>query len=308
MAVLGPYGYVLSVPDIAPGVKFYTDAGLEASVQGKVARFTCPGQSHESITLVGGVAKKTIHHLILRADPTLFDDVRRAVPAGGGQLIDAPAGFPKEGIWLKDPHGLCIHLVDAPVDAPLKAGEPFEINAPGRLVRQNRSAMLAKKLQSAIKPRRLGHVLLFSPDVLRTVKFFTEVLGMRLADRSQDIIAFLCARRASDHHIVALAKSPGVGFHHASFQVATPDEVGRAGRALIANGNKGNWGFGRHTIGSNFFHYIQDPWGSWFEYYSDIDYISDHDFWTPTNYDLEDSLENWGPELPHDFVHNYEVA
>jgi hypothetical protein len=38
----------------------------------------------------------------------------------------------------------------------------------------------------------------------------------------------------------ALAKSPGVGFHHASFQVATPDEVGRAGRALIAKGNKGN--------------------------------------------------------------------
>jgi catechol 2,3-dioxygenase-like lactoylglutathione lyase family enzyme len=308
MAVLGPYGFVLNVPDIAPGVKFYADAGLEVSVQGNVARFTCPGQNRESITLVGGAAKKTIHHLILRADPTLFDAVRRAVPAGDGQLIDAPAGFPTEGVWLKDPHGLCIHLLDAPADAPLKTAEPFEINAPGRLVRQNRSAMLAKQAQAVINPRRLGHVLLFSPDVLRTVKFFTEALGMRLADRSQDIIAFMCARWASDHHVVALAKSPGVGFHHASFQVATPDDVGRAGRALIAKGNKGNWGFGRHTIGSNFFHYIQDPWGSWFEYYCDIDYISDHDFWTPTNYDLEDSLENWGPELPHDFVHNYEVV
>jgi catechol 2,3-dioxygenase len=308
MAVLGPYGIVLNVPEIAPGLKFYTDAGLEAAVEGNVARFSCVGQTHECITLVGGAAKKTIHHLILRADPARFDEVRRAVPTGGGQLIESPAGFPENGVWLKDPHGLVIHLLDAPADAPLKAGATFEINAPGRLVRQNRSAMLAKKLQAEVKPQRLGHILLFTPDVPRSVKFLTEVVGMGLADHAQDVIAFLCARRASDHHVVALAKSPGIGFHHASFQVATPDDVGRAGRALISKGNKGNWGFGRHTIGSNFFHYIQDPWGSWFEYYSDIDYISDHDFWTPTNYGMEDSLDNWGPELPHDFVHNYEVA
>ena len=69
----------------------------------------------------------------------------------------------------------------------------------------------------------------------------------------------------------------------------------------------GDWGFGRHTIGSNFFHYIQDPWGSWFEYYSDMDHIADYSLWTPTNYAMEDSLASWGPEVPHDFVHNYEV-
>ena len=64
---------------------------------------------------------------------------------------------------------------------------------------------------------------------------------------------------------------------------------------------------GRHTIGSNFFHYIQDPWGSWLEYYSDMDFIDDHAQWSPTNYALEDSLVNWGPAVPHDFVHNYEA-
>jgi catechol 2,3-dioxygenase len=99
---------------------------------------------------------------------------------------------------------------------------------------------------------------------------------MGLADRAQDIIAFCCARKASDHHVLAFAKSPGIGFHHASFQVGDPDEVGRYGRALIEQTGKGDWGFGRHTIGSNFFHYIQDPWGSWFEYYSDIDFIDDY--------------------------------
>ncbi len=121
------------------------------------------------------------------------------------------------------------------------------------------------------------------------------------------MIAFCCAVKASDHHVVAFAKSPGVGFHHGSFQVNDPDEVGRGGRALVEKAGKGDWGFGRHTIGSNFFHYIQDPWGSWFEYYSDMDFIDDYDLWTPTNYSMEDSLANWGPAVPHDFVHNYEV-
>jgi predicted enzyme related to lactoylglutathione lyase len=213
MAVLGPYGIVLSVPDLAPGIKFYTDAGLEVAVDGNIARFTCAGQKRESITLIGGAERKSIHHLILRADKSRFDEVRRTVPANGGQLIDAPAGFPAGGVWLKDPHGLRVHLLDAPADAPLKAAtEPFEINAPGRVVRQNRSAMLAKKQLHDVRPQRLGHVLLFTPDVLRSVQFFSDALGMGLTDRAQDVIAFMCARRESDHHVVAFAKSPGIVF------------------------------------------------------------------------------------------------
>lgn len=307
MCVLGPLGVVLSVPDLGPGIKFYTDAGLEARVEGDVARFFCAGQRHESITLLGGAQRKRIHHLLLRADPQRFDEARRAIVANGGNLIDAPAGFPANGVWLEDPHGLRVQLLDVPAEAPLQPVEPFAINAPSRLVRRNRSAMLAKSSLGEVKPLRLGHVLLFTPDVARSVQFFTDALGMGLADRSQDVVAFMCARRDSDHHVVAFAKSSATGFHHASFQVATPDEVGRGGCRLIGKGHTGNWGFGRHSIGSNFFHYIQDPWGSWFEYYADIDYISDYSQWTPTNYPLEDSLENWGPPPPHDFVRNYEA-
>ena len=156
----------------------------------------------------------------------------------------------------------------------------------------------------------MGHILVFTPDVpdvLGSVDFVTNALGMGLADRAQDVIAFCCARSRSDHHVVAFAKSPGIGFHHASFQVADPDEVGRGGRTLVEKSKRGDWGFGRHTIGSNFFHYIQDLWGSWFEYYADMDHIDDYDLWTPTNYEIADSLANWGPEPPKDMVRNYEV-
>ncbi len=305
MAVTGVLSFALEVPDVAPGVAFYTDAGLVADVEGQTARLRCTGQERDSIVLLGGAPAKQIHHIALRVDSLdgMADDVVRA----GGAVVAAPAAFADAGLWVTDPHGMLIHLVEHAGDAAIDALPPFEINAPGRLVRKSRSAMLPSTAYGPVVPRRLGHVLVFSPDVLASVAFMSDGLGMGLADRAQDVIAFTCARRDSDHHVVAFAKSPGIGFHHASFMVADPDEVGRGGRALLAKAGRGDWGFGRHTIGSNFFHYIQDPWGSWFEYYSDMDHIEDHALWTPTNYAMADSLASWGPEVPHDFVHNYEV-
>ena len=305
MAVLGALSLTLEVPDLELGIKFYTDAGLIAEVDGDVARLRCEGQDRHSVMLVAGYPRKRLHHISLRADD--LDVIAARVPQHGGRLVAAPNGFEDNGLWVEDPNGMLIHLSERPSDPELIAAAPFEINGPGRVIRKRRSAVLPQASYPAAKPLRLGHILVFTPDVLKSVAFVTDALGMGLADRAQDIIAFTCARKDSDHHVVAFAKAPGVGFHHASFQVDNPDEVGRGGRALLAKSGRGDWGFGRHTIGSNFFHYIQDPWGSWFEYYSDMDHIDDYSLWTATNYGMEDSLASWGPAVPHDFVHNYEV-
>lgn len=307
MAVLEAYRVALEVPDLAPGIAFYEDAGFDVTTQGARALVRCKGANHASLILIGGAPRKRLHHIALRADPAQFDAVRAAVSGLGGAVVEAPDGF-DDGLWVIDPHGVLVGLIDAPAPATLAANpKPFAINEPGRTVRIRRSAMPPRSRAAEPLPLRLGHILLFSPDVPKSVAFFTQALGMGLADHAGDVIAFCCARKESDHHVVAFAKSPGIGFHHASFQVKDPDEVGRAGAALLAKAGRGDWGFGRHTIGSNFFHYIQDPWGSWFEYYSDMDYIDDYALWSPTDYAMEDSLANWGPALPHDFVHNYEA-
>ena len=305
MPVLGPLSFALEVPSLDAGVTFYIDAGLEAASDGSVARLRCRGQENHCVILIGGAPRKRLHHVALRA--TALDEMARSVTAAGGCVIDAPAGFDDLGLWVEDPQGIVYHLVDCPGDPELEDAPPFEINAPGRIVRTRRSAILPAAAYPAARPRRLGHVMLFTPDVMASVAFVTEGLGMGLADHAQDVIAFTCAKQNSDHHVVAFARSPGVGFHHASFQLVDPDEVGRAGRALLSRAGKGDWGFGRHTIGSNFFHYIQDPWGSWFEYYSDMDHIDDYALWNPTNYAMDDSLASWGPDVPADFVHNYEA-
>ena len=306
MAVLGVVSVTLEVPELEPGIKFYTDAGLVAAASGGgVAKFCCKGQERPSVVLIGGAPYKRLHHISLRAAD--LEGIRAAVAPHGGKVVDAPEGFDQTGLWVEDAHGMLIHLEERPAEPTPEPAEPLTLNLPGRRVRVGRSAMLPRHRYERANPLRLGHVLVFTPDVHESVAFMTGALGMGLADRAQDVIAFTCARRNSDHHVVAFAKSPGVGFHHASFEVSGPDEVGRGGSELLEKTGKGGWGFGRHTIGSNFFYYIQDPWGSWFEYYADIDYIEDHSLWTPTNYAMEDSLANWGPGVPSDFVHNYEV-
>lgn len=307
MTVLGLSSVALEVADVEAGIDFYERAGLRAERTDQGAALRCPDQDQPAIILVAGAARKRLHHVRLRADLSGVGVLADKVAAGGGVVIEPPVGCEPTGLWVRDPHGVTIHLAPDPEPASLRTAPDFAINAPGRLVRTDRSAMLPRAHTPPVAPLRLGHVLLFTPDVPASIAFFTEALGMGLADKSADVIAFLCSRHGSDHHVVAFAKSPGVGFHHASFQVEGPDEVGRAGAALAAASERGDWGFGRHTIGSNFFHYIQDPWGSWFEYYSDIDYIGDYPRWRPTDYALEDSLANWGPALPHDFVTNYEV-
>jgi catechol 2,3-dioxygenase-like lactoylglutathione lyase family enzyme len=306
MPVLGSHSVTLEVPNLDEGIRFYRDAGLEADVSGDIAHLRCMGQEREAIVLLGGHQRKRLHHVTLRADG--LEDIALAVPPAGGKIVDPPEGFPAEGLWLTDPNGMLIRLLDCDGDIPLTQAPAYEINGPGRTQRIGRSAMKPHTSYPPASPLRLGHVLVFTPDTMKSVRFVTEALGMGLADRAQDVIAFTCAVRASDHHVLAFAKSPAVGFHHASFQVVDPDEVGRNGCALAEKAGRGDWGFGRHTIGSNFFHYIQDPWGSWFEYYADMDFIDDHSSWTPKVYEMEDSLANWGPQVPQDFVHNWEVG
>ena len=52
---------------------------------------------------------------------------------------------------------------------------------------------------------------------------------------------------------------------------------------------------------------FRDPWGSYSEYSSDIDYIPVTCDWEAGDHPAEDSLYLWGPELPKDFVTNYEA-
>ena len=112
---------------------------------------------------------------------------------------------------------------------------------------------------------------------------------------------------ASDHHLVALAKSHAPGLHHTSWDVGSLDDVGNGAEQMRTAGFDQGWGVGRHVLGSNYFHYVRDPWGSYAEYSCDIDFVP-HDLeWPAADHPPHDSFYVWGPAVPEDFVTTFEV-
>ena len=208
-----------------------------------------------------------------------------------------------DDLWLRNPDGTPVQLVIGPKVSPsgkrAPAGAPSQISA-------GIGAAPARSKVSPVQPSHLSHVLFFTPDVKRMVAFCRDVLGMRLSDHSGDLIAFVHGVHGSDHHLVAFAKSHAPGLHHSSWDVASINEVGLGSEQMRNAGHTQGWGVGRHVLGSNYFYYVRDPWGSYAEFSHDIDFVPADVDWPAADHPPHDSLYVWGPALPEDFITNHE--
>jgi catechol 2,3-dioxygenase-like lactoylglutathione lyase family enzyme len=295
----------LTVPDATVGRKFYSDFGLEGREEGKRVIMRCHGRDQDQVILVEG-KKKRMHHIAFGAHAEAIAGLKKRLELNATQLLDAPRESPGDGIWFRDPDEVLINVRAAEPAQWLPAPE-WKINNPGHLNRVGVAGHPPRDMP--VRPRRLGHTLRFTPNLEKQIDFYTRVVGMRLSDRAQDIVAFLrSGEGGSDHHLLAFLKSDQPGYHHASFEVSNLDELGMGACRLLDKGYRDGWGFGRHVIGSNFFHYIRDPWGSLAEYFCDIDYIPGDMDWKPKDYRAQDSLYAWGPDVPEDFGRNFEAA
>jgi len=293
----------LTVPDAAVGKKFYGDFGLESRDDGKRVVMRCHGRDQDQVVLVED-RKKRMHHICFGARADAIAGLEKRLEKNGTRLVDAPKETPGDGVWFRDPDEVLVNVRVAE-PAPWADAPEWKINNPGHL---NRVGVPGHPSRAApVRPRRLGHTLRFTPNLDRMTDFYLRVVGMRLSDRSPGIIAFLrSGEGGSDHHVLGFIKDDRPGYHHASFEVGNIDELGMGACRLLDKGYRNGWGFGRHVIGSNFFHYIRDPWGSLVEYFCDIDYIPDGAEWKPKDYRAEDSLYAWGPNVPEDFGRNFE--
>ncbi len=294
-------GFNLSVPNLTDASKFYEAFGLELrNEQNGFGLFT-DGHSHRW----GGVTEgptKTLSHLSFGAFDDDFERLRARLSANNVKQIDAPAGFESNGIWFRDPDGTLLQIRVAPKSSPNEKSSFAAVSAPPGV----QGAPFRSKAP-VVRPRRLAHVLVFSTDVLRSADFYQRVLGLRLSDHSGDGIAFMHGIHGSDHHMLAFAKSNAPGLHHLSWDVGSVNDVGLGASQMADRGFTAGWGLGRHVLGSNYFHYVRDPWGSYCEYSADIDYIpADHD-WDSGDRPGEDAFYLWGPNPPADFVVNYEA-
>lgn len=293
--------FVLAVPDVAKAQEFYSVFGLDAQAEGDQLALKTAADGYRWGRVVAG-ARKAMGHISFHCFEEDLPRFRAHVEAQGIRLLDPPPGFDSNGLWLRDMDDMLVEIrVGAKTSPDEKA--PMELaptpagirNAPYR------------RLAHASAPRRLSHILRFTPDVDRAVAFYSRIIGLRLSDRSADVIAFLHGIHGSDHHLIAFAKSNAPGMHHLSWDVPSIDAIGLGAMTMADRGYAKGWGFGRHVLGSNYFHYIQDPWGSFSEYSCDIDYVPSTMDWEGVDHPLEDGFYLWGANPPPDFVHNHEA-
>ena len=294
--------FVLGVPKVELAQDFYGAFGLDAGNEGGQLALRTAGDGYRWGRVIEA-PRKTMHHVAFHCFEEDLPRFKTHVEAQGVRLLDAPPGFEGNGLWLRDPDGLLIEIRVGPKTSPDEKAAlvPAPATATGR-----RNAPY-RRLAVREKPRRLSHILRFTPDVPRAIAFYERVIGLRLSDKSADVIAFMHGVHGSDHHVMAFAKSPAPGLHHLSWDVPSVEAIGLGAMEMFAKGYRDGWGLGRHVLGSNYFHYMRDPWGSWCEFSCDIDYVPATMDWEGIDHPLEDGFFLWGPEPPPYLIENTEA-
>jgi catechol 2,3-dioxygenase-like lactoylglutathione lyase family enzyme len=291
----------LVVPNMKQAEDFYTVFGLDLRAKGNRFEVHTMGSRHRWGTITEG-ANKQLSHLSFGVFEDDFAAFKERMQRLGVEQLNSPPGFESNGFWFRNPDGLLLELRVAEKSSPNeKSSFAMPSSPPGT------QGSYGRNHAPGVQPRRLAHILIFTSDVPTSIAFYQRALGLRLSDRSGDGIAFMHGIHGSDHHILALVKSEGPGLHHLSWDVGSINEIGLGAMQMADKGFSAGWGLGRHVLGSNYFHYVRDPWGSYSEYSADIDYIPANCDWQAEDNPPHDSFYVWGPTPPTDFAVNYEI-
>jgi len=294
--------FSLNVPDMAVAEKFYGSFGIDVEAESAKLLLRAGGNKHASAVIVEG-PRKGLRYLSFGAFEDDFPRFKERLDRLKVPRFDPPPGYDSNGLWFRDPDGNLVEIKVAEKVSPNQK-TPFSLTSTPGGIRGTKG----RADQSTVRPRRLAHVLIFTTDVGRAIQFYHEVVGLRLTDRGGPAIAFMHGIHGSDHHMLAFGLSSAPGFHHASWGVEGINEVGLGAMQMADCGFNDGWGLLRHVLGSNYSHYVKDPWGSYCEYTCDIDYIPANCDWEAGQHDPSDAIYLWGPNLPEDFIVNHEVA
>ncbi len=287
----------LGVPDVAPVARYYEEFGLMPLGGGRFA--TADGG--EQLRLVSAPTRRLLE-LGIGADDA--DDLGRI--ARGLDRLGVASDAGADTLVANDP-GTGVRVVVRVTERMRQAATAVAAyNGPGRIDRKTARADAIER-ETAVRPRKLGHVVLGSVDFPASQRFFVEGVGFKVSDTIDGLASFL--RCSTDHHNLLVQPAPVPFLHHSSWQVDDVDEIGRGAHAMLAaDPGRHVWGLGRHHIGSNFFWYLKDPAGNFSEYYADLDCILEDQLWKPGVWEGSKGLYNWGPPPPMSFLSPDDLA
>ena len=287
----------MGVPNVAQTAAYYTDFGLTGEADGWFATQDAGRQ----LRIVPAPTRRLVE---VRIGVDTPDDL--AAAASRLKRLGVDAAIRDTALTAYDKATAVRAVLEI---APRLVQDPqpaTAYNGPGRAERTGtRAPGLLRTGQ--VRPRKLGHAVVGTPDLDGTTAFFREGLGFKASDYVKDHGAFL--RCSTDHHNILVLAAPVTYLHHTSWQVDDVDDIGRGAAAMLEDHPERHvWGLGRHHAGSNFFWYLKDPAGTFSEYYSDMDCIVEDQLWTPEVLEGAKGLFNWGPPPPPSFLAPEDLA
>ena len=297
-------GVELTDPAPADVAGFYERVwGLERVAAAGESVYLCgTGPEHHILTIHPGPQTTVRGYRLGLADRAAVDAAAaelRARPgtrivAGPGPLDSPGGGY---GLRIADPDGREIELSAEVVPAPGSSRAASDPARESPVAADPDSGMdsapageqAAGSGDPPIRPTKVSHVVLNSPNADAYVRFLMEVLGFRVADETEHMVFLKCNL---DHHSVAIARSPHASLNHVAFEVPTVDDVLAGIDHMRAHGFDTIWGPGRHPQGMNAFGYFLAPNGQVVEYTAEVEQIPDDElaprFWVPEDYELYD--------------------
>jgi catechol 2,3-dioxygenase len=116
---------------------------------------------------------------------------------------------------------------------------------------------------------KLGHVALATPDLERSLWFFSDVVGLDEVER-RDGVVYLRAWGDWEHHTLSLRDGP-TGVDHIAWRTAAPDHVDAFARALSEAGTAVSWVEVDEEAGQGAAVRFTSPQGHPYEIYHDVE-------------------------------------
>jgi catechol 2,3-dioxygenase-like lactoylglutathione lyase family enzyme len=229
----------LASPRAAEAATFYVDTwGLrEIARDDHSIRLGTVTESPDDYSLMLVPAEeKFVHHFCLATDDEAdVEAVRERLRAGGVRILDDAPVSP----------GLTTSVTFVDID-----GRRVEIGYPPHQVADEPAS--AAEVPDAV-PLKLGHIVLNTPDIVSSVAWYEEKVGLGVRDWREKKMAFLYCNR--DHHTVAFNAAPHTSLNHVAYELADINHFFRAiGRATTdVEVNRKLHGPGRHGPGDYIF-------------------------------------------------------
>lgn len=294
----------LRSPDLDEAEAFLTDFGLAKVARTPTALYMrgTDGNHHLHVTELG--EPRVVGFGYLAKDAS---DLAKLAGAHAVESVDEPGGGKR--VVLTDPLGFQIEvLADVARLPPLPVvRQQVNLGAHGVL----RPGEMMRPPAGPSQVKRIGHAVVHSTDLVGTVAWYREKLGMLgtddvwVGEPDHVIASFNRLDRGDefvDHHVLFVVQQKKNGLNHISFEVQDFDDVMQGHEHLRGVGRYAHsWGVGRHFLGSQIFDYWQDPWGRIHEHWTDTDVLNASHKQGSYPVDIGFASQ-WGDDAPDAFV------